>query len=508
MHTHIRQAVEIARLSLWLRTAQKGRKLSHLNENIKCGNSLIDDAAIAGDKAFDWQKEFADVFKKGGFDVVIGNPPYVFGGNEGISQNEKKYFKDKYQTGRGKVNLFTLFIEKSFYLLKDQGAFSFIIPNTFLRVTSYDDSRRFFLTKFRLTELADLGTDVFDGAVTTATILIALKNIPDDSSTTRIIKDFSGESSIAKLLDFRNAGYIITTNTNDDEIKIIQKLKSNPLLGDYCKEMIFGVVITKNKDEVVSEGPKEGYKSFLEGRDISSYLIKPVYQYLNYKPELLHRARTKEVFEVAEKILIQRITGGDRPLKAAYDNQQHYNKESINNIILDDSSGIKTKFILTLLNSKLINWFYTNQFTNQSDLTVNLSKEYLSQIPLKIPEPQLPFITKADIMLSKNKELHELKQKLLQLVQSNFPTVQINKKLEQWPSLSFAEFLKELNKQKIKLTLPQQEEWISYFEEQRTKAASLQNTIAATDKEIDKMVYQLYGLTAEEIKIVEGNEEE
>ena len=71
------ESVEIAKLSLWLRTAEKGRKLSDLNHNIKCGNSLIDDPEIAGEKAFDWKKEFPEIMKAGGFDVVIGNPPYV-----------------------------------------------------------------------------------------------------------------------------------------------------------------------------------------------------------------------------------------------------------------------------------------------------------------------------------------------------------------------------------------------------------------------------------------------
>ncbi|MFO7811185.1 MAG: DNA methyltransferase, partial [Candidatus Delongbacteria bacterium] len=71
------ESVEIAKLSLWLRTAHKDRKLSNLNNNIKCGNSLIDDPEVAGDKAFDWAKEFPDIMKNGGFDVVIGNPPYV-----------------------------------------------------------------------------------------------------------------------------------------------------------------------------------------------------------------------------------------------------------------------------------------------------------------------------------------------------------------------------------------------------------------------------------------------
>jgi type I restriction-modification system DNA methylase subunit len=71
------ESVEIARLSLWLRTAKKGRKLSSLSSNIKVGNSLIDDPEVAGDLAFSWEAEFPQVFAKGGFDVVIGNPPYV-----------------------------------------------------------------------------------------------------------------------------------------------------------------------------------------------------------------------------------------------------------------------------------------------------------------------------------------------------------------------------------------------------------------------------------------------
>ena len=71
------ESVEIAKLSLWLRTAQPRRKLNTLNNNIKCGNSLIDDQKIAGDKAFNWQNEFPETFAKGGFDCVIGNPPYV-----------------------------------------------------------------------------------------------------------------------------------------------------------------------------------------------------------------------------------------------------------------------------------------------------------------------------------------------------------------------------------------------------------------------------------------------
>ena len=91
------ESVEIAKLSLWLRTAQKGRKLNTLSQNIKCGNSLIDDPAVAGDKAFRWEEEFPEVFKKGGFDVVIGNPPYV--DIKALENNIVKYIFNNYFAG-------------------------------------------------------------------------------------------------------------------------------------------------------------------------------------------------------------------------------------------------------------------------------------------------------------------------------------------------------------------------------------------------------------------------
>ncbi|WP_242927181.1 Eco57I restriction-modification methylase domain-containing protein [Pontibacter vulgaris] len=500
------ESVEIAKLSLWLRTTQPNRKLNDLNNNIKCGNSLIDDPEVAGDKAFNWQQAFPQVFEKGGFDVVIGNPPYVFGGNEGISAESKVFFKNNYVTGNGKVNLFTLFIEKSNVILKEGGEFSFIIPNTFLRVTSYHESRKFFVNNFNFRELADLGTDIFENAVTTAMILIATKCNPKADSKIKIIKDFSGKYTELNLSEIISNDYIITTNVSDEKGLILKKMLSDSdLLGDECDEMIFGVVITKNKDEIVSSTQLEGYKPFLEGKDISSYIIKPIHQYLNYTPSLLHRARTKGVFEVPEKLLVQRITGGRKPLKVAYDNNGFYNKESINNIILKPDSKYKSKFILTLLNSELINWFYNNQFTNESTLTVNISKEYLSRIPVKNTEQQ-PFIEKADAMLSLNEALQSINQKFQRTLSRKFGLTELPKKLQEWYLLPYVEFIKELAKKKVKLSLADEAEWEDYFTEQAEKALSLKNQIQTTDAEIDQLVYQLYNLTDEEIAIVEGRE--
>ena len=580
------ESVEIAKLSLWLRTAQKGRKLTSLSSNIKCGNSLIDSKAVAGDKAFDWEKEFPQVFKttktkltkkeideiektnpdylelieqnaklaqekaeqsvklsqeaimyskkvyeltqkqklivneagelyginKGGFDVVIGNPPYVFGGNEGIGIDEKRYFKNQYETGSGKINLFTLFIEKSYNIIANKGEFSFIIPNTFLRVTSYHNSRKFFIDRFIFRELADLGNDVFEGAVTTAIIITASKNnsILNKNKEIKIIKDFNGKYTTLGISDIKENNYVITSNLSNEKLKLIKKLKNNSiLLGQECSEMIFGVVITKNKDEVIFKEPKEGFLPFLEGKDIGAYFIRPIHNYINYKPELLHRARTKKIFEAKEKLLVQRITGGSKPIKVAYDNNKYYNKESINNIILSATSKFKHKTILLLLNSTLINWYYNNQFTNESTLTVNISKEYLSKIPVKLPSNQEYFIEIADVILSKTNKFLLLTEKFLKYILSKYSIVESSRKLKNWHELEFAEFIKELNKaikkaSGKKLSKTDEFEWLELFENKKAEAQKLKAEIEKTDKEIDQMVYKLYDLTEEEIAIVEN----
>ncbi len=364
------------------------KKVAKLTQDTKKLETEIEEikANKIFENAFEWRFEFPEVLNDEGdfvgFDVVIGNPPYVFGGNEGISENEKIYFKNNYQIGSGKINLFTLFIEKAFNLLKSASQFGFIIPNTFLRVTSYDSTRRYLLDHAKIDSIYDFGDRVFDDAVTTAIVITATKGKFEDFQT-RLINE--SDTGVLSKQDIIENEFVIAINLDVRSLKLVKKLKTNISLGSICKEMIFGVVITKNKGEVVSDKPIEGWKPFLEGKEIGPYYIHEIKQWLNYEPKLLHRARSKEVFEVREKIVIQRITGGNKPLKAAYDNQGLYNKESINNIILKSDSPVQTKFVLALLNSRLINWFYTIQFTNESNLTVNLSKTYLSQIPLAIP---------------------------------------------------------------------------------------------------------------------------
>ena len=176
------QAVEVTKLSLLLKVLEgendetigsqlalfKERVLPDLGDNIKCGNSLIGpdywEGRMMADEeerhrvnAFDWKAEFPAVFGQGGFDVVIGNPPYVFGGNYGIGNDDKQYFKAQYKCGSKKVNLFTLFLERAVNLLAQNGLASYIVPNTLLRVTSYSEVREFLLRESLIRQLSTWG---------------------------------------------------------------------------------------------------------------------------------------------------------------------------------------------------------------------------------------------------------------------------------------------------------------------------------------------------------------
>jgi len=156
------ESVEIAKLSLWLRTAQKGRKLSHLNNNIKVGNSLVDETMLNYRKSFNWKDEFADIMQNGGFDVVIGNPPYI-----------KEYTNRQAFTGlhehycyQGKMDLWYFFGALALEIVKkDSGLIGYIAPNNWITNSGASKFRNIVLDKGKLIEFIDFGNfKVFDTA--------------------------------------------------------------------------------------------------------------------------------------------------------------------------------------------------------------------------------------------------------------------------------------------------------------------------------------------------------
>ena len=178
-------------------------------------------------------------------------------------------------------------------------------------------------------------------------------------------------------------------------------------------------------------------------------------------------------------------------------------------VIYDLDNQFSYEFILSVLNSKLFSFTQVNFNTSlqRDDFPAFSLTDFKNfQIPkIKISDQQ-PFIEKADLMLTLNKELQDQSQKFQRtLTREHAPLLDagLPKKLQEWYLLSYTDFIKELEKQKIKLSLSQKAEWEEYFNTEAKKVSAIKTQIDTTDKAIDAMVYELYGLSKEEIEIVE-----
>ena len=518
------ESVEIAKLSLWLHTAQKGRKLSTLSNNIKCGNSLIDDPAIAGEKAFCWGKEFPEVFGEGGFDVVIGNPPYVFD-REKFSEAEKNYYQTKFESAKYQVNLYMLFMEKTQKLIRENGLCGLIVPNSWLMVYSGENLRKFLYENVSLQKIANLSGKSFADASVETVIFIDKKSKATEETEIEIF--MSDEES--KLFEFshklkqfsfsENKGLEFTVFKTEENSVLIEKIKENCLDLDVVASVKAGLKAyekgkgtPKQTAEDVKNRPYDyDYKfdentyKYLDGSNVLRYGIKWSGLWLQYGNHLA-APRAFDLFS-GEKIIVREITGNyPRCINATYtDDICLFNMSNIAVVKRNDDYSLK--YILVLLNSSLMSFYFKkNTAKAERKLFPKIILNDLRLFPIKnIPlVEQQPFIELADKMLTLNADLQKSVQRFLKRVQENLNPAKISSTLENFYTLEFADFVKELAKQKVKLSLKQQDEWEEYFAEYKTDCVALSEEIAATDNEINRLVYKLYDLTDEEIAIVEG----
>ena len=223
-----------------------------------------------------------------------------------------------------------------------------------------------------------------------------------------------------------------------------------------------------------------------------------------YKPELINekpggRPRVLEHF-LNEKIYIQDIS---KSINACYCDEIILANDTLN-LIYKVKEDYKLKTILSFLNSSFVNIWFESEF--QEGLHIKINQLQQIPIPKNLVTNQQPFIEKADQMLLLNKQLQELSERFQRTLQREFEQLdKFSRKLENWYELTYADFLKELKKKKIELSLSQKAEWEDYFLAEQKTALEIQNQITSTDKEIDVMVYELYGLNEEEIVIVENS---
>ncbi|MBK8947276.1 MAG: N-6 DNA methylase [Ignavibacteriae bacterium] len=512
------EAVEIAKLSLWLRTAKKGRKLSTLSNNIKCGNSLIDDPKVAGNKAFNWNEEFKEIMSNGGFDVVIGNPPYVFA-REKISQSDKDFFNQKYNSAKYQVNTYLLFIEKTIDLIHKNGTYGLIIPNSWLMVFSGEGLRKYIIENCKLNQIINLEGFSFEGIGVETIILIANKQMCFENEFKVFISvnaEFKYSHSKNQKSFLQNEAYEFNVFADEESSKIINKIKHNSFPLDSLLQVKAGLKAYqtgKGKPKQTIEDVKNrpfDYKykydnntfKYLEGKDLLRFCINWSGTYLRFGEHLAEPRKFS-----GQKIIIREITGKyPHSIIATFTSEEYLFNMSNIAIVERDEKKVELKYVLALLNSFLLSYYFMkNTAKSVRKLFPKIILNDLRLFPIKLisSENQKPFIYKTDKMLLLNIQFQEAVNKFAHRIKDTFILEKISQNLQSFYDYDFRKFRTELKKQKVEISLKQQDEWEEYFNEYKTKINQLQEEITKTDNEIDVMVYKLYNLTYEEVKIVD-----
>lgn len=526
------QAVEVTKLSLLLKVleAESGqlslgleRVLPDLGRNIQCGNSLIGPDYYANEQmtmfddkeryrvnAFDWHAAFPQVFDKGGpapdrgFDAVIGNPPYVR--QESLGE-DKKYFQKHYKVYAGTADLYSYFIEKGVSLLAPGGQFSYIVANKWMRANYGEALRKWLKTKC-IEEIIDFGDlPVFENATTYPCIIRISNNDPHLQPKVTNVKTLSFSSlleystSNGTLLDqskFSDNGWYLA---NSEIQVILEKMKYKSLpMEQYVNGKIYRGILTglneafvidsSTKNRLISEDKKsnELIKPFIIGREIKRYQnIEPkqyliftrrgtdikkypaiMHYLLNYKERLMPRPATEKNenwqgrkpgpylwFEIQDSI--DYYQEFEKP-KIIYPNICKQPEFTIDteNFYSNQKSFIISYYdlyLLGILNSKIMMFFFKTTIPKLRGDFYEPGFVFMKDFPVHA----IDFSNPADV--SRHDRMVALVDRMLELHKRTPAT-------------------------------PQEQE-------------RLARDIASTDREIDNLVYQLYGLSAEEIKIVE-----
>lgn len=542
------QAVEVTKLNLLLKVLENEsaetiesqlsmfheRALPDLEHNIKCGNSLIgpdfyDSTASAQPQLFetmseeekekvnifDWKAEWPQIMTgdNPGFDVVIGNPPYVR--QEVLGPAFKTYAQKKFDTYAGTADLYVYFIEKSLSVLKAKGLYSIIVANKWLRA-NYGDALRNYLKKKRIHELIDFGDlPVFQNATTYPLILKASNDKPKDFDAVKqnnLLLGKEGNPPLEKVV--KKLKYKVTVDTleedgwslsNEAEARLLTKLKqTGKPLGEYVDGKIYYgiktglneafVIDEATKDRLIAEDPNsaEIIKPFLAGRDIKRYQ-KPVSdKFLIFTRRGIDIKKYPAILKHLE-IYKDRLKpkpnnwpsgkawGGRKPgsyqwyeIQDSIDYFEEFEKEKIIlPAIVNKSTATNDKeafysndktsiissselYLIAILNNPLINWIFKRIASTKQGGYFEQKPVYIEKLPIRTIDFDNP----------DDKAMHD------QMV-------------------TLVERMLDLNKRLPEAKTPHDK-------------TSLERHIASTDSEIDRLVYRLYDLTPEEIAIVEG----
>ncbi len=490
------QAVEVTKLSLLLKvledetgeTLNRQRMLFHeralpnLGGNIKCGNSLIGPDFYEGKQmnmldseeaqrvnVFDWQAEFSEIFKAGGFDAVIGNPPYIQSRSELINDIDKEYLYRKYQTSEYQLNTYGLFVEEGFKLLREKGCLGYIIPNYWLS-TRYDEKLRNFV--FKQNDASEIVNvyNVFANTTVDTVLLVGLRTDKSKYPKSFIIKSI--DRTLMRIPERLNAvkegmwsykkDYLLSSDATPIDVSFSESMQLNgeKTLADYFifkkgmqpyeegkGEPIQTRQMMKEKLYHSKQKINEDWKPLLTARNIKRYRLDWQGDWIKYGKNLA-APRAPEIF-LGPRILIQRIISSSTLAGNFTDESLICNTDVITLKPKQDMPRKTILFFLGILLSRMCAKYLKSRNVNLDRAAFpKINVNTLETFPVPIPDSKSSIPALVEQMLALNKQLQEAKTGHEQTL--------------------------------------------------------IQRQIDATDKQIDKLVYELYELTPEEISIVEG----
>jgi len=481
-----RQAVEVTKLSLLLKVLEgenqetlgqqlklwRERALPDLGENIKCGNSLIGPDYFAGQllpdeeemrrvNPFDWEKEFSEIMRAGGFDAVIGNPPYGIP----FGREEMDYLQREFWQARESPDSYCLFMIKGIGLLQHSGLLSFIVPNTFCDLENCDEFREWLLAAHSLQSIWQSGW-AFASAVVDTVVFVVLRERPgEDASALVTIDDRTYVRSVAGFLanglhkiDYRSSREerTVARRVYEDETVVPLRTLAGVRAGVKMYEKGKGdppqTAETLRTRPYSRKGQRpRGWKPLYRGEHVNRYYLKPTAESVYYGPWLA-APRSPDLFH-SPKILMRRT---DDRLLCAVEEESAICVNSCHVIRITESfPDISYLYLLGLLNSRLLQRIFEVQNPQMVGKTfAEIKVVYVERLPIRLINFEEPEdVTRHDKMVALVGRVLDLHKKL------HAATIPADKQL-------------------------------------------YQRQIEATDAEIDALVYELYGLTEEEIAIV------
>lgn len=491
------QAVEVTKLSLLLKVLEnenqdtlarqlalwRERALPDLGNNIKWGNSLIgpdfyeqlgqsslfaDEEMVHRINTFDWkdkQHGFGEIMTAGGFDAVIGNPPYIFT-REQLTDAERSYFAERYEASWEKHNTYMLFVERMFFLMKNEGFGSYIVPNSWLTIESAKLLRPLVIP--RLTTILDLNYQAFNRVSMEPSIFVLgplSAKLPVGACRVLSIPEFlDHDYSPVDRRKWSAPDYRIVFSSSQGISAVIDRVVSNAKTLEEVFDVRTGLQAYEKgkgsppqsaedvKNHIFDfDGKVDGdtYR-YLQGRDVGRYQLNWSGMWMRHGP-WLSQPRNLELFS-RPRVLVREITGRlPYCLHATYVEGDYLNNKSILNVLHENDDQTKLKCLCALLNSRMISLYY-------KDRAVKGARKIFPKIVIRNLR-EFPYPSHvADKNESRLASLVDDRAGMqLRLAKSSIPG----------------------------------------------DRAAVERQMAATDLQIDSLVYELYELTPEEIKVVE-----